>query len=696
MITRRPGKTHQYHTRRVLLVAALCAVFIEKQSFAQSLSAPENMPGSVLAVPGENLVPAAIGVRTDSFGHSWNVEKNGALGRVGSALVNSGLALSVNQQKFEPAEARMTRDGKEFVISGKPMQRLAGVEMRRRIRFLDEKGALRFLELFFNGSGNPVRLDIELATSFSGNYQSAITNRANIEPVLLGPGESGLFITPGSSQANRAFLFVLSSPDASDKPAISSQNRYGLRFQYQIVLQPGETKAIAHVTAQTTVPEEFDRKTLARLFAPFDLSGIADSVPPLFRSAIANDSPRDSFAGIGANELESLQSLGVPPGPDDILADGDQTRLAGKANFPSLKLQTSMGEITVPSDRIAALAGHNGGKRQSTRLYLKDGQILVGESPGAGISFAAKNGTSLEIDLKILDRLVMAKSPKERADQTAAAAPEKGVFVRTWAGSQVKASTSQAWELSGVTPWGRLNLDRRNLLGLRPAAGNFPGSEARLRNGAKLLVRLTGKGLRLDDPLARDLVVPIDQIQSIVTVGENREIRTEEATVLLAGDQAAAGSLPSGEISIYSNGQKLVLKKESIRRIGRNSRHWNDAGSAGHFLVDLWDESRIEGIIPGFQIDLSMSGQQWKIPLTDIRSIELNGPRSNAKDRESAEELIKQLGDESWSIREQATVELSQMGDFLVPILNEELAVNPDPEVRRRLRQVLATKKKDN
>ena len=41
------------------------------------------------------LVPAAMGVRTDKAGNSWDIAADGSIGRVGSNMVNHGLALEI-------------------------------------------------------------------------------------------------------------------------------------------------------------------------------------------------------------------------------------------------------------------------------------------------------------------------------------------------------------------------------------------------------------------------------------------------------------------------------------------------------------------------------------------------------------------------------------------------------------------------
>ena len=104
-------------------------------------------------VEGEALLlPAAMGVRIDKSGNSWDIAADGSIGRVGSTMVNHGLALELNGQEVDSFQPLMTRDGREVVVFGKPMPHLPSVEVQRRVKLVDEFGALRYVELFYNGS----------------------------------------------------------------------------------------------------------------------------------------------------------------------------------------------------------------------------------------------------------------------------------------------------------------------------------------------------------------------------------------------------------------------------------------------------------------------------------------------------------------------------------------------------------------
>jgi hypothetical protein len=108
--------------------------------------------GAAQDVADGELLPAALGIRSDKVGNSWNIESNGTIGRIGSTMVNSGLALSVDGEKFVSYQPLMTPDGKEFVLTGRPMASIPGLRVQRRIRLSEESGTLRYAEFFYNGS----------------------------------------------------------------------------------------------------------------------------------------------------------------------------------------------------------------------------------------------------------------------------------------------------------------------------------------------------------------------------------------------------------------------------------------------------------------------------------------------------------------------------------------------------------------
>ena len=133
---------------RLLFGGAL--VFAAFPLLAQEPTAPESR---------DALVPASMGVRTDKAGNSWDIAADGSIGRVGSNMVNHGLALEINGQDLVPFQPLMTPDGAEVVVFGQALADLPGVEVQRRVRLLGDAGVLRYVEFFYNGSSREVVLD---------------------------------------------------------------------------------------------------------------------------------------------------------------------------------------------------------------------------------------------------------------------------------------------------------------------------------------------------------------------------------------------------------------------------------------------------------------------------------------------------------------------------------------------------------
>ena len=668
--------------RFTLLLFALAPIALLGQT--GNLTTTSTSGQIVLSVPGEELVPAALGVRTDRKGHSWNVERNGNLGRIGSTMVNSGLFLTVNQQKFDTFQPRMTRDGKEFVIHGRPLENLKGIQITRRVRFIEDTGALRYMELFFNSSPSPVTLSIELGTSFSGNYKSTVSNRANLEPVLLKDGEAGILVTPGSSQSNRGFLFVLCGTDANDKPTISAQSRYGLKFQYQLTLAPGETKGIAHVVSQTIIPQELNKKTLAKIFAPYLLKSDKIEMAPAFDDSIVNRSLSSGQKASLIDSNHSFESLNVIQGDSDTLALGEQTRLFGTASFNSFKIKTDYGDATIDAQKLIAISGKNRGLRERVRMYLDDGQVLSGEVPEGEISFAMKGGGNMKIGFDKLDRLVLAKGDPKTTPETTS---PQGSMIMTWNGDQLHLDGDNDLLFFGLTPWGEISFTLSDLIWLVPLPDDDPGYQVKLTDGTECRIFLSGRDLILNSDYLGELILHFNQVRGIIP-NQKKTTDASLTRVRLTGDQWIVGTLAGGKLSMHSNGQPLTIDPGEIRKFTRINDDRADPINP-RFLVELWDGSRIEGIIHSGSLPLTVREEEWQLPLADIVELQTPGPLLDSEKRSKVVTLIAKLGDEKWQIREKATLDLSQLGNLTLPILNRELNRNPDPEVRRRIERIL-------
>jgi len=641
---------------------------------------------------GERLVPAALGIRTDEKGNSWNVEQNGAIGRIGSTMVNSGLALKVNDEKFVSAQPMMTADGKEFVLQGRRLDGLPGVQVQRRIKLMEEAGGLRYAELFYNGSADPVTLNVTLTTNFSGNYETFLTDRGRNEPVILESAESGILVLPGSTQSTRAFLFTLAGAGSDVKPTISAQNRYGLDFHYQLELAAGETGAIVHHVAQVVIPRNFDRRNLLRTFRPFSFAETAEHRPAAWRDFVVNGDEESADApgpGLGARGVDAL---GVERGERDVLAIGKRTRLVGTAQGEDLAVAGSYGEATLPFDQVAAIVGERGRPGRQPKVYLRDGQIFSAKVEAPGLVFDQNGGDSIDIDMATLDRLVMAKAD---GDDDADPAP---ALIETYHGDRLEVSESASLGLTGVTAWGELPIRLEDLVWLGSTGKGTSGYRLRLDDGTSCLVYLLEPEIGLELDHFGDYKLSTNELEKIFTPKVDRRKRWDgpaglETVLHLSGNQTLVGDVGNTVLPVASEGQSIETRVSEIRRLERVGDAANPGGiptGSPLFRIERWDGGTLDGYLEVDVLSVIVAGRNWQVPVTDIERIEIPPPSLTPKKSTTIENLVDRLGSKDWGVRERATRELGAFGYLAEPVLRRALESAADPEVSRRLERVLA------
>lgn len=651
---------------------------------------------------GERLVPAALGIRTDRKGTSWNVEPNGTIGRIGSTMVNSGLALHVDGEPFTGFQPMMTPDGREFVIPGRPFSAYPGLQVQRRIRLLENEGLLRYAEMLYNGSTDPVTVTLSLHTNFSGNYQTFLTNRGRTEPVLLEEGESGLVVLPGVAQATRAFLFLLADGESAIKPSISAQNRYGLGFQYPLTLAPGETQIVVHQVAQVIIPQNFDRPTLVKLFQPYSFRETAALLPDDWRPHLVNLGGNRAAVPAPGVEFSGIGSLGIESGPRDILALGEKTRLIGEAAGGQVDFKTPYGRAVLPFANIAAVQGKRGKSGDQVRLFLRDGQVFSAEVEIPELQFRQTGGDTIPLSLDSLDRLVMAQrdalSPgAEAAPVGAGHAP--AVLLETYRGDRIKVVASESAVMEGVTPWGRLPIRLSEMLRLRPAATKWDGHWAELKDGTRCLVYLRDSELAITALTLGEITLESNLLRSVYTDLSEEPGRWDSdlgirTVVQLAGAQRLVGEIGNTTIPLVSEGLRFDIASSKIRRIEKISETALSGGGIPEaipsFQVERWDGGVVLGFIDLDLLSFRYREQDWKIPLRDITRIENPSPELTPDALEEISTLIDQLGEPEWSLREKATRELGAFGYLASPVLRRHLRDSKDPEVSRRIERILA------
>lgn len=654
------------------------------------------------ARPVSGLIPAAMGIRTDKQGNSWNIETNGTIGRIGSTMVNSGLVLSVNDETFASFQPMMSRDGNEFVLRGRPIESIPGLQVQRRIKLItspisgagalsgdDAGGGLRFAEIFYNGSTDPISFTVGLTTNFSGNYKHFLSDRGTSEPVILGEGESGIIVLPGASQSTKAFLFSLADAGSAIKPTISAQNRYGLTFRYQVNLAPGETGVILHRVAQVMIPGNFDRRTLLRLFSPYALSHsdtVLDSQWDRFVLNVSSDR-------VGLNEhfpIAGFEALEMEPAESDTLAVGGTTRLPGTASSPGVVITTPFGDAEVALDSIAAITGGKFAGGGKERLYLRDGQILSGSISAPDFVFKQKSGTEMVIEIAKLDRLVLAAKP--------VAEPKTArTLLETFGGDRLLLNKLKGIEIKGITPWGVVPIPLDQITSLHPDVSS-PGYRVHLLDGSELRVFPGEDHLPLEIDRLGSVEIPQSIVRSLVTEQHNEnaipfEPEAGKSAVQLSGYQKVIGSVGNSEIVLVSDQVPITTPSAEIRRLTQTPQGVGTAGVLSAkkptFRLERWDGGIVEGTFSSGVFSVSVEEVALSIPAQDVEMIEMPLPALNDENTAKIKELVELLGNSSWAERERATLELGAFGYLAGSVLRRERQQTDDVEVARRIDRVL-------
>lgn len=663
---------------RIFLWSVLCAFFVSG-AIGEAVAEPMSN--------GEQLVPGAIGVRTDGRGNTWNLEANGSIGRVGSTMVNTGLVLEVNGEKFQAYQPMMTPDGESIVLQGRPIDSLPGLQIQRKIQILKEKGGLRYVEMFFNGSTDPLAINVALVTNFSGNYQSFFTDRGRTEPALLGAEEGGILVLPGATQSTRAFLFSLAGSNSSLKPTLTSRNRYAITFQYALTLEPGASGVILHEVAQTIIPQSFERRRLLSLFSPFALNSSINELPKDLVPLVQNVEEQTEEDRLTSHPGIGFKALGANPVEQDLLLIGDETRLLGTVESESLELVGVFGTTGFQKEEIYAFKGEGGTGK--VRTFFRNGEILVGDLSADELRLLPAGGGSIEIAPESLDRLLF-------AEQEAADTWQDGVsaILETHLGERIiLTGGEEGAPLRFSTAWGSLKVSMGEIVWVGQSSRSIGSLEILLKNGSRCFGNFQGEKFSFSSERFGEVTLDANMIRSLFTPASEDRGRWDTSmaigtTVYLRGSQAVVGEPSSSVVSIRTGGTAIDTDFSQIRSLSVEETSSQSALSS--VRIERWDAGIVSGLAQQTTISFRIGEEVWRVPFRDIERIEPASPNLTSETLEEMKDLVLLLGSDSWEERERASRELDAFGYLAAPFLKKHLQITDDPEVKRRLERILA------
>jgi len=656
------------------------------------LALPESPGAPRRSASPESLVPANMQPQTDEKGNQWSLNNYGFLQNTGNSFFNNILMLHVGGQQFYNYQPMMTADGKEFVLPGQ--QPVMGLQVSRRIRLLEKDGVMRYVDLFQNPGTTPVNTTVEYRNNFSTPLKGTTTDRGTANPTSLTKGETGILVT-SKQNGQRACFFILGAPDARLRPTITMRGQYEAHFSFALTVPPGQAVALAYLVGLTTPPPDGDRAALAKVFKILPAARFLKSIRREDLALLANFA---TTAGGEPNALltaHGLESLDVERTSSDVLAMGEKTRLTGTANASEFIITTDYGTAPVQFDQVAALAGgaHTAG---TTRIFLRDGQILTGQIQARDFEFTMPSGAQVDLDWRTLDRLVRRPITDEGKWP-----PETYALLVTQHGEHL-ALNEDTTRLTVTTPWGSLALGLDQIAWFGPADDTGLGQQIECRDGSRFHGILSGPPVVLTTRLFGPQEFRPTDIRGLVTAAAlsasrspgHTEAAPSQPYLVLAGGQRLVGQIETPTLTVLTGSKAIDVPPTSVRSM-RNVA--DEAGpdepvepEAPPFQIELWGGGTLLGPLRESVLPVRFRDALWSVPVGDVVELQNPAPRVSDDVRLKMVALIRDLGSEDWQTREQASDALATYGFLARPLLDESLKSSPDPEVRRRVEHLIS------
>jgi len=632
----------------------------------------------------QKLVPANFAHKTDSMGFRWDIQRTGIINDGTSDCFDNGAALMVNGQPFNATSAMMTADGQELVLKAN----IRGLEVTRRIKVDVKACGARYIEVFKNTGRGSQTVAVGLRSYLGGSCQTVVSETGGFTPMALGKKDSGVLAVQHPQTQRPSVLFCLAGSRSKVKPALAISSNRTFQFNYSLAVPAGKTVSLLHTVAQRRVGAPPDAKTLATMFQPFKSRKWVRDVPSAVRRTIVNMRGFVGVSGAAPELLTTLEQLGIERANTDILAFGEETRVRGTAACAQLSIKTRYGTMTIPFEKVAAVVGSKVTGRYA-QVFLRDGQVLSGKAEVRGLRFTMNSGLSVDLSLEALDRLAL----RAKADD-GKPPPTVHAFVDTFEGHRLAVLRDPALRVGVTTPWGSLEIPLAEVRWLSMPEDGTPGHLIRLRDGSRFFGFLDGAALPMKTLLFGVQKFAPTEIRTIAAV-EHKRAKEEDGEidqphVVLAGDNVVVGRLDLAELHFLSAGQVIPVPPSQVRVLHNLAEEEGEAAGGGPtFHAEMWGGGTVRGQLREIVLPVRIGDRVCQVPARDIADVYVPSPTVPERLRDKVAALIRDLGHPEWEKRDAASRQLAELGFVAKQQLEEALKQTTDPEVRRRVKDLL-------
>jgi hypothetical protein len=635
----------------------------------------------------KSLIAAAWSQHTDSQGFLWDVQQGGYINHGTNYCFSNCMVLQVDGDGFSGQSNMMTADGSEYVLQ----QNMNGIDVTRRVKIDAASAGCRWIDSFTNTGGAAAAVTVSYQTAFNNHAQAVVSDTGRVNAMTLAKDEGGLIFVAPPNQNRPSALLTFASPRSKIKPALQVQNNSQVQANYALSIEPGKTVSLCTVVGQRTiVAPPASAKDAAALFKGFYSRNMTRDVPRAINQTVVNW----RGGGFDPGERPVLWTLPIDldlePGPGDILAIGDDTRLTGTATCETLSIATRYGDKQIDFADVAALAGPRF-RGRDTQVYLRDGQLLTGPITASGLRFALTSGPRMDLDFAMVDRLVT-REPAV-AD---VAEPVYAALIETFDGDRLALNADTELTLTVVTPWGARTLSLGDIRWIRNVTDERAGYEAALSDGSRFLCFLDGTTFKVNTLAFGQQELHTSQIKVLSTevalpAGTGDDQRVDQPHVILAGGQVLVGRVDLEVIPLLTLGGVIPVPPGQVQ-VMRNVTDEappvpGDSGVV--WSAELWGGGTVVGRYQDAALPVRFGGGVWHLPARDISEVNVPTPVVPEAMHVRALEMIRELGDPDWNRREAAQRELTALGPMAAGALREAVGQSQDPEVRRRATLIL-------
>jgi hypothetical protein len=596
-------------------------------------------------------------VMTDGGGFRWDIQYYGTVGQGTNYAYSGGMYCQVSGSnvRTNTGHGCLNREGDELEIG--PYSR-NNLRIYRRVKVYKDAPLARWLDIFENPTGQAVTVPVRIYSYINYGIARTITQGGG-----QGLGEKDwFFVTESRRRGNNtpSLLHIFAGRRAKVRPTMQIQGN-SVYVNWNLTVPANKTVVLCHFESQ-----QHDLDALRKLGRAFRAYKYLKDLPMSVRKLILNMPVGYGFADIDLERSESADLV--------VLSRGDP--MLGTIRNESFEIKTFYGRITLPAEKVLGMVPVPG-EPERVRVLMVDGQVISGlpAETTLEVTPTSVEGT-LKIPLKRISQWSFRISKARPADVSFA-----GPMAMLRTGDRVRFDAG-ATKLSFRTRHGTVPLSGADLLEVSMDNAGNAVHRATFLNGSRLAGFLEPEEVALVLKIGPKLTVPRERIAKLLYASEEQPDPTL-TRIVLSNDDELYGELADETLKVETDYGEVGVKPASIRALAFSGEQ------PGRVVMQTWDTTVLRGRLAQEEFTFALAkGPRLRIHVGQVESIVRSQALPPEDVRKRVEQLVAQLGAESYQDRQKASEALSSMGPGIIPLLKRHRQ-SDDPEVRQRIEEIL-------